>query len=142
MTTISTDSFQLSTRGNAQVIDVTPEVARIVRDRGLEEGHVLVFVQGSTAALTTTEFEPGLQRDLPEFFERVAPKAIRYHHNDTWHDGNGHSHVRASLIGPTLIVPVARGRLLLGTWQQIVLLDFDNRPRERELIVQVNGRST
>ena len=85
------------------------------------------------------EFEPGLVKDLPAAFERLAPRAARYHHEDTWHDGNGHSHVRASLLGPSLIVPVRKGELMLGTWQQIVLIDFDNRPRKREVVVQLSG---
>jgi secondary thiamine-phosphate synthase enzyme len=100
---------------------------------------VLVFVPGATAALTTVEFEPGLVRDLPELFERIAPRDRPYHHDETWHDGNGHSHVRASLLGPSLTVPVQGGKLLLGTWQQIVLVDFDNRPHRRELVVQLSG---
>jgi secondary thiamine-phosphate synthase enzyme len=87
------------------------------------------------------EFEPGLLKDLPEFFERIIPRGAGYHHEETWHDGNGHSHVRASLLGPSLTVPFKEGRLLLGTWQQIVLIDFDNRPRKREVVVQLFGES-
>jgi secondary thiamine-phosphate synthase enzyme len=136
---IVTDGFQVSTRGDAHVLDVTDEVAAIVARHGLREGQVLVFVSGSTAGLTTLEFEPGLVRDLPETFERIAPVKARYHHEDTWHDGNGHSHVRAALLGPSLMVPVRGGAMLLGTWQQIVLVDFDNRPRDRELVVQLTG---
>jgi len=98
-----------------------------------------MFVPGSTAALTTVEFEPGLVQDLPAFFERIIPRRAHYHHEDTWHDGNGHSHVRASLLGPSLTVPFKDGALLLGTWQQIVLIDFDNRRRRRKLVVQLSG---
>ena len=98
-----------------------------------------MFVPGSTAGLTTVEFEPGLVRDLPVAFERIAPRDATYHHEETWHDGNGHSHVRASTIGPSLTVPVAAGGLVLGTWQQIILVDFDNRARERRVVVTVLG---
>lgn len=136
---IVTDSFHVSTRGSSQIIDVTPNVAEVVRDRGLREGQALVFVSGSTAGLTTVEFEPGLVRDLTEAFERLAPQGHHYHHEDRWHDGNGHSHVRASLLGPSLVVPVKDGTLMLGTWQQIVLVDFDNRPRQRDIVVQLTG---
>jgi secondary thiamine-phosphate synthase enzyme len=138
---IVTDSFHLSTRGHSQVIDVTAEVDAIVARHDLSEGQVLVFVPGATAGLTTLEFEPGLVRDLPEMFERIAPRAARYEHEQMWHDGNGHSHVRAALLGPSLTVPVRGGKMLLGTWQQIVLLDFDNRSREREIVVQLTGES-
>jgi secondary thiamine-phosphate synthase enzyme len=136
---IVTERIEVSSRGGSDVVDVTEPVAGAVRERALVEGQVLVFVPGSTAALTTVEHEPGLVRDLPVAFERIAPTGARYHHDETWHDGNGHSHVRASLVGPSLTVPVQDGRMLLGTWQQIVLLDFDNRPRHRSLVVQLTG---
>jgi secondary thiamine-phosphate synthase enzyme len=137
---LQTDRIRVSTRGDADILDITPGVQTIVSDHGFVEGQALVFVSGSTAALTTIEYEPGLLKDLPALFERLAPRGARYHHEDTWHDGNGHSHVRASLLGPSLTVPFADGRLLLGTWQQIVLVDFDNRPREREIVIQLWGR--
>jgi secondary thiamine-phosphate synthase enzyme len=137
---LRTEKIVVDTRGNADVVDLTEEVGGLVARAGLEEGSVLVFVSGSTAALTTIEHEPGLLRDLPELLDRLVPADRRYHHDDTWHDGNGHSHLRASLIGPSLTVPVAQGRLLLGTWQQVVLVDLDNRPRHRELVVQLRGR--
>lgn len=136
---IETEQLELPTRGEGHIIDVTGEVASLVDRHGLESGHVLVFVPGSTAALTTLEYEPGLLKDMPELFERLAPKDRTYHHDQTWHDGNGHSHVRSSLFGPSLVVPVAGGRLMLGTWQQLVLIDFDNRPRRRRLVVQLSG---
>ena len=136
---VRTERIEVDSRGDADVVDVTDAVAEVVRARGLVEGQALVFVGGSTAALTTVEHEPGLVRDLPVAFERVAPRGARYHHDDTWHDGNGHSHVRASLVGPSLAVPVAERAMLIGTWQQIVLLDFDNRPRRRRLVVQLLG---
>ena len=135
-----TTEIQVSTRGDDHVLDITANVQAIVDRHRLDEGNVLVFVVGSTAGLTTVEYEPGLVRDLPAMFERIAPRGNRYHHEETWHDGNGHSHCRASLLGPTLTVPVKGGRLLLGTWQQIVLIDFDNRPRDRQLVVQMWGR--
>jgi secondary thiamine-phosphate synthase enzyme len=134
-----TDRVGVSTRGDAEMVDVTASVQELVTRHGFGEGQALVFVSGSTAGLTTVEYEPGLLRDIPEAFERLAPRERHYHHEDTWHDGNGHSHVRASLLGPSLVVPFAAGELLLGTWQQIVLIDFDNRPRRRELVVQLSG---
>jgi secondary thiamine-phosphate synthase enzyme len=137
--TIITDTIEVETRGDGDMLDLTPQVATVVERHGLEEGQVLVFVSGSTAGLTTVEFEPGLQQDLPAAFERFAPRAAHYHHEDTWHDGNGHSHVQASLLGPSLVIPVAGGTLLLGTWQQIVLLCFDNKPRHRRVVVQLTG---
>ena len=136
---VLTDRLELSTRGDAEVVDITERIAEKVGAHRLREGQVLIFVSGSTAALTTVEFEPGLARDLPEFFERVAPRDHSYHHEETWHDGNGHSHMRASLLGPSLTVPVEKGELLLGTWQQIVLIDSANRPRRRKLVVQLTG---
>jgi len=137
--TIVTDTIDVDTRGDAEVCDVTRPIAALVARHGMVEGHVVVFVPGSTAALTTVEFEPGLVRDLPDFFERIIPARAHYHHEDAWHDGNGHSHVRASLLGPSLTIPFSDGHLMLGTWQQIVLIDFDNRPRQRRLVVQLCG---
>jgi secondary thiamine-phosphate synthase enzyme len=136
-----TERIQRETRGDDDIQDLTRDVQALVDRHSLREGQVLIFVPGSTAGLTTIEFEPGLLRDLPAAFERLAPRGLRYHHEDTWHDGNGHSHVRASLLGPSLTVPVAAGTLVLGTWQQIVLIDFDNRPRRRELVVQLSGET-
>ncbi len=121
------------------MIDLTPQLEAAIRRSELRNGTVTVFVSGSTAGISTIEFEPGLRRDLPEAFERVAPRGARYHHDDTWHDGNGHSHVRATLLGPSLTVPFSGGRLLLGTWQQVVLVDFDNRPRNRSIALQMIG---
>ena len=137
--TIVTDAIRLSTRGESEIVDLTADVQQVVESHGFREGQALVFVSGSTAGLTTIEYEPGLLEDLPAAFERIAPRGIRYRHEDTWHDGNGHSHVRASLLGPSLAVPFREGRLLLGTWQQIALVDFDNRPRRREVVVQLTG---
>jgi secondary thiamine-phosphate synthase enzyme len=132
--------FQVSTRGHAQVIDVSEAVQGVVAASGVRSGIACVLVVGSTAGLTTTEAEPGLlNHDLKAFFERVAPDDIEYAHRQTWNDDNGHAHVRASLLGPSVTIPVVDGRLTLGTWQQIVLIDFDTRPRTREVVVQVVG---
>lgn len=132
--------FEIRSRGNTHVLDITEEVTRIVGESGVRDGIVVVFAVGSTAGITTTEAEPGLlTHDLAAFYERIAPQDQYYKHEATWHDDNGHSHVRASLLGPSLTVPVVDGRLTLGTWQQIVLLDFDTRPRERQVAVQVMG---
>ena len=121
------------------MLDLTTEVRGLLESSGFREGLATVFVPGSTAAVTTTEFEPGLRKDLPAAFERIAPSDAHYAHDATWHDGNGHSHLRAAMTGPGVSVPFTRGELLLGTWQNIVLIDFDNRPRDREVIVQLLG---
>lgn len=134
-----TDTISISTRGDADIIDLTPQVAALLDKHSFTHGQALVFVSGSTAGLTTIEYEPGLLKDIPALFEKLAPQQARYHHEETWHDGNGHSHVRAALLGPSLTVPFKDGRLLLGTWQQIVLIDFDSRPRRREVVVQMLG---
>lgn len=135
-----TGRIQVSTRGDTEVLDINAQVARIVADSGVRNGIACVFVVGSTAAITTTEAEPGLlMHDLKAFYERIAPAEIEYRHEQTWHDDNGHAHVRASSLGPSVAVPVIDGRLALGTWQQIVLIDFDTRPRERTVIVQIVG---
>jgi len=131
--------LHVSTRGDGEMHDLTGAVGEALRDAGVTDGIVTVFAPGATAGITTIEFEPGLLKDFPAAMERFAPRDIRYAHDDTWHDGNGHSHVRASTIGPSLTVPVAAGKLALGTWQQIVLIDFDNRPRDRRLVVTVIG---
>lgn len=136
---IITERFTLSTRGNSEVVDITRQVSAVLAKHHLQEGSALVFVTGSTASVTTTEFEPGLRRDIPEILDKLIPRANRYHHDDTWGDGNGHSHLQAALLGPSLTIPFSRGELLLGTWQQIVLVDHDNRGRERSVVVQLTG---
>lgn len=136
---ITTARVKCQTDGKSDVVDLTREVAEAIRAAGVRNGLVTVFVAGSTAAVTTVEFEPGLVQDLKGFFERVAPQSLPYQHNLTEGDANGHSHVRASLLGPSLTVPIEGGRMTLGVWQQIVLVDFDVRPRARELVVQVSG---
>lgn len=133
------ETFHVSTRGDGQMLDVTSEVSGAVRRTGLSAGTATVFVSGSTASFTTIEYEPGLVEDMEELFDRIAPSAREYHHNLRWHDGNGHAHVRASLLGPSLTIPFNSGKLELGIWQQVVLLDFDNKPRSREIICQVIG---
>lgn len=135
----STYRRQLETRGMGHVLDLTPEVASIVRGGGLDEGLATVFVIGSTAAVTTIELEPGLVHDLTAAFERLYPRDIDYRHHERWGDDNGHSHVRAAMLGPSLVVPFVTKTLCLGTWQQIVLVDFDTRPRTREYVVQLGG---
>lgn len=136
---VVTIGINLETKGNGDVIDITEQLSETVRKSGVSAGVATVFVSGSTAALTTIEFEPGLVEDMDEMFERVAPRGREYHHDLRWHDGNGHAHVRASLLGPSLGVPFSEGKLLLGVWQQVVLVDFDNRSRSRELVCQVMG---
>lgn len=139
--TTQTHRFELSTHGNNEVLNITDEVSNRVGSGQIHTGVATIFVIGSTAGITTTEFEPGLARhDLQAAFEGIAPRDGRYQHEQTWHDDNGHAHVRASLLGPSLSVPVIDQKLTLGTWQQIVLIDFDTRPRQREVIVQVVGQ--
>lgn len=138
--TVESHQFEIDTRGHNEVLNITDHVTRCLLDGTVSCGTVTVFVIGSTAGITTTEFEPGLAtHDLRTAFEGIAPQNGRYLHEETWHDDNGHSHVRATLLGPSLIVPVIDRQLQLGTWQQIVLIDFDTRPRLRRIIVQVLG---
>jgi secondary thiamine-phosphate synthase enzyme len=131
--------LRFSTRGDVDVIDLTADVQVIVDEAGMAEGQALAFVRGSTAAISTMEFEPGGVHDLRAMLERLIPAAGDYEHNRLNHDSNSHAHQRATLIGPSETVPVVGGRLALGTWQQLVLIDFDDRPRERTVIVQVLG---
>jgi len=137
--TIKTTSFELATKGHTDIIDITENVQRAVSDAGMAEGQVQVFVAGSTAGITSIEYEPGLLKDLPQAFEKFAPTGVTYHHDATWGDGNGYAHVRAAMLGPSFVAPFKEGRLILGTWQQIVLIDFDNRSRQRKIIVQIIG---
>lgn len=136
---VFTSEFEVSTQGFSDVVDVTPRVLEEVRKTGIRQGSVLVFVPGSTAGITTIEFETGAVSDLRQAVERMAPQGIHYNHDARWGDGNGFSHVRAALLGASLTVPLSNSRLLLGTWQQIVLIDFDNRGRNRRVVVQVQG---
>jgi secondary thiamine-phosphate synthase enzyme len=137
---VITKIIQLKLSKEDDIIDVTKQTSDAVRESELNNGIVNVFVAGSTAAVTTIEYEPGLRYDFPKMLSRIAPKDIQYRHDETWHDGNGHSHVRASLVGPSLTVPFSNGALLLGTWQQIVMLEMDTRPRERVLTIQILGK--
>ncbi len=136
---VETRTFVFSTEAEMDLVDVTKDVADIVNESGASDGMVVVFVPGSTGGVTTMEYEPGLVKDMQELFEKVVPRDHYYHHEERWHDKNGHSHVRASLIGPSVSIPFRDKRLMLGTWQQIVFFDFDVRARERELIVQIHG---
>jgi secondary thiamine-phosphate synthase enzyme len=134
---VHTGELQISTKGNADVMDITAEVQRVVAQGPLDDGLLTAFVRGSTAAITTMEFEPGGVADLRALLDRLVPAEGDYEHNRLNHDTNSHAHQRASLIGPSEQVPLAGGRLALGTWQQLVLIDFDDRPRERTVIVQL-----
>ena len=136
---VVTKRIELNNKGNCHIVDITGQVSEEVLRSGLKDGIVTIFVPGSTAGVTTVEYEPGLVSDLQRLFDRVAPADINYRHNLRWGDGNGHSHVRASLLGPSLTVPFVGKRLTLGTWQQIVFIDFDIRPRRRELVLQIMG---
>ena len=125
--------------GRTDIIDLTEQVSGVLRGSSVQNGSVTLFIPGSTAALSTIEFERGVVNDLKKAIDRIAPEDMYYEHNERWGDGNGYSHVRAALIGPSLHIPVVEGKMTLGTWQQIVLLDFDNRPRERRIVIQISG---
>lgn len=133
--------IRVKTKGFCDIHDLTPEAEKKISESGVKEGQATFFVAGSTAGLTTVEYEPGLVKDLEELFERLVPQNKYYHHEEAWHDGNGFAHVRASLLKPSLTVPLAGGKLTLGTWQQVILIDFDNRPRTREVVLQVWGET-
>lgn len=136
---VKTESIELSTQGHTDVVDITDALGAAVQRTGLSNGTATIFVPGSTASLSTIEFEPGAVKDIGIVLEKFAPAQGHYHHHATWGDDNGSAHARACLMGPSLTVPFIRGQPTLGTWQQIVLLDFDTRPRDRKLIVQVIG---
>ncbi|MBN3038178.1 MAG: YjbQ family protein [Candidatus Omnitrophica bacterium] len=136
---VVTKSIKLKSRGETDIIDITDRVHECIGSAKIKNGIVSVFVPGATGGLTTVEYESGLVQDLKEAFEIIAPRQGEYHHNLKWHDGNGYAHVRSALLGPSLTVPFNNKKLHLGTWQQIIFIDFDNRPRSRELIVQIIG---
>jgi len=136
---VATYDFHISTKGHADIIDVTDKVQELVRKSGLAKGIATVFIPGSTAGVTSIEFEPGLVADLKQALDRLAPIDIEYAHDERWGDGNGFSHVRAALLKGSFTVPFTEGSLTLGTWQQITVVDFDNRPRKRRVVVQVMG---
>jgi secondary thiamine-phosphate synthase enzyme len=131
--------LSFKTSGDTDIIDITNQISCKVAESGLTEGQVLIFIPGSTAAITTIEYESGVVQDLKDALEHLAPEGIFYRHNARWGDGNGYAHVRAALMGPSMTVPLLGGRLVLGTWQQIVLIDFDNEPRDRKILVSISG---
>ncbi len=134
---VKTDYITVKTKGNRDVVDLTPRLREILGGSGVLDGIAVVFAPGSTAAVTTIEYEPGLKKDIDLFLERIAPYGARYHHHETWHDDNGSAHLQAALIGPSVALPVVKGEPALGTWQQVVLVDCDTRPRDRKIVVQV-----
>ncbi|HLG31470.1 MAG TPA: secondary thiamine-phosphate synthase enzyme YjbQ [Ignavibacteriaceae bacterium] len=137
---LETHSISIKTQGNCDIIDITSKAKELISKHGFTEGNIILFAGGSTAGITTIEYEPGLLKDYPKFFDRIAPMNVNYEHDNTWHDGNGHSHIRASIQGASLTVPFSNGSLLLGAWQQIIFIDFDNRPRRREITIQITGK--
>lgn len=137
--TINTKRIQVSTHGQGEIINVTTEIVREVNNSGINSGTVTVFIPGSTAGITTIEYEPGLVSDMTQMWDRIIPGDVEYEHNKAWGDGNGYSHVRASLLGPSITIPFVNKRLTLGTWQQVIITDFDVRPRSREIILQIMG---
>ena len=132
-------SISLNTKGNADVHDITDQIANVISSSGLKDGTATIFCPSSTSALTTIEYESGAVSDLRRLFDEIIPVNREYAHNERWHDGNGHSHVRAALLGPSITIPFVDRQLTLGTWQQIIYVDFDNRPRQRKLIIQLIG---
>ena len=136
---VKTGSISLNTKSDIDIHDITDAIAEVLSKSGLKAGTVTVFCPSSTSALTTIEYESGAVSDLKRLFEEIIPQNREYAHNDRWHDGNGHSHIRASLLGPSLTIPFVEGQLTLGTWQQVIYVDFDNKPRRRELVLQMIG---
>ena len=137
---VKTEKIKVKTAGDCDVVNITEQVSKAIGQSDITDGIVTLFNVGSTAGITTTEYEPGLVNyDIAATFEKIAPRNARYEHEETWHDDNGHAHVRAALLGPSLSVPLVDGRLTLGTWQQIILVDFDTRPRTRTVICQIVG---
>lgn len=137
---VKTKTLEIPTRGNCHIVDITGDVHSAVAGSGVSNGTVTIFNVGSTAGITTIEYEPGLiNHDINAAFEKLAPQDGRYEHEETWHDDNGHAHVRATMLGPSLVVPFCDQQMTLGTWQQIVLIDFDTRPRTRKVICQIIG---
>jgi len=136
---VKTVEIKLNTKGDGDIIDITSSAQDAVKKSGITSGTVTAFVSGSTAGITTLEYEPGLRKDLPQLLEKLIPSKAVYHHDETWHDGNGFSHLRSAIIGTDLTVPFVDGELLLGQWQQIVFCEFDNRPRARKVVFQIVG---
>ena len=131
--------LQFQTQGNGHVVDITDQVGHYLRESGLKNGIITLFTPSSTSGLTTTEYESGAVHDLQQLFDRIAPPDLDYRHNQRWGDGNGHAHARHALLGPSLTIPFVEGQMTLGTWQQIIFVDFDNRPRTRTLVLQIMG---
>jgi secondary thiamine-phosphate synthase enzyme len=136
---VETREITFITKGNCDVIDVTSQISEEIKQAGVSDGIVTIFVPGSTGGLSTIEYESGLVSDIKEAMERIAPQEIEYKHNLKWKDGNGHSHIRASIVGPSITIPFTKKKMLLGTWQQVIFLDFDNCSRNRRLILQIIG---
>jgi secondary thiamine-phosphate synthase enzyme len=136
---IITKTLEVQTKGHGDILDLTTRVVEIVAQSKLKDGVVTIFATGSTAGITTIEYEPNLVMDFNEMFQKIAPEGAPYHHDNTWGDRNGYAHVRASLLGASLVIPFSDGKLALGTWQQMVLVDFDERPRQRKVVVQLMG---
>jgi secondary thiamine-phosphate synthase enzyme len=139
MMAVITKTIEIKSKGENDMVDITDQTLKAILETKLENGIVTIFISGSTAAVTTIEYEPGLRTDFPIMLNRIIPKDIEYKHDETWHDGNGHSHVRASLIGPSLTVPFKERNLIRGTWQQIVFIELDIRSRERRITLQIIG---
>ncbi|MFA7361687.1 MAG: secondary thiamine-phosphate synthase enzyme YjbQ [Candidatus Kapaibacterium sp.] len=133
------EEIVISTQGNCDIVNITDKTSAIINKSAVKNGIVTVFAVGSTAGLTTIEYEPGLLKDIPKFLDKIIPSVGSYKHNDTWGDGNGHSHLRSALIKTSLTIPLVNSEMTLGTWQQIIFIDFDNRPRTRRIAVQVMG---
>ena len=136
---IITENFTLNTNGNCDIVNITDEISMLISRTKMLEGNVSLFVVGSTASISTIEYEPGLKKDLPSVLDKLIPSGKKYFHNETWGDNNGHAHLRSTLFGCSQTIPFVKGELMLGTWQQVVLLDFDDRPRVRKVIVQLIG---
>ncbi len=136
---VITKELSYNSRGNTDIIELSTDLEKLLGEQEIDSGLMTVFVVGSTAGITTIEYENGLVEDFQKMFERLMPQNIRYAHDDKWHDGNGHAHIRASLLGPSCLIPLVKHKLCLGTWQQVILVDFDNRPRKRKIIVQIMG---
>jgi secondary thiamine-phosphate synthase enzyme len=133
------DELKVETNGEVDIVDITDDVQKIASKSKIKNGIACIFISGSTGAITTIEYEPGLMKDFPRALQKIAPKGEHYDHHETWHDDNGHSHVRASIMGPSITIPVKNGKILHGTWQQIVFLELDTRPRDRTISVQIVG---
>jgi len=136
---VFSNEIPIKTKGETDIIDITDDIQKSINKSKINNGIACVYVGGSTGTITTIEYEPGLMKDLPKALEKIAPKNIYYNHHETWHDDNGHSHVRATIMGPSLSVPIINGKIIHGTWQQIVFVEHDTRPRNRNIILQIVG---